>query len=153
MTCWYAWSSGRVPRIAQESWCSEANGNRVTWLYQDFSGADHSKQHQQCYSWAWRRHKRKAIFRNARDLIVIKKMRPGKPASCVTKTNFPLWPVLSEHIARHALEGVAGTFPFTVQTFFQDVISICSPPKQSAERSYFRVCRRRVGRRSSLLLT
>jgi hypothetical protein len=54
-------------------------------------------------------------------------MRPGKPASCVTKTTIPLWPVLSEHIARHALEGVAGTVPFTVQTFFQDVISICSP--------------------------
>ena len=52
-------------------------------------------------------------------------MRPGKPASCVTKTTVLLWPVLSEHIASHALEGAAGTLPFTAQTF-QDVISICS---------------------------
>ena len=52
-------------------------------------------------------------------------MRPGKPASCVTKTTVLLWPALSEHIARHSLEGAAGTLLFTAQTF-QDAISMCS---------------------------
>jgi hypothetical protein len=60
-------------------------------------------------------------------------MGPGKPASCVKETTFPLLPVLLVHIARHALEGAAGTFTFTVQNF-QDVISTRSAPLNRALR-------------------